>query len=194
VKSLTRPAFADLSEDARRVLNASDAVLLFEGKSGHTFYDALDDIRMAGLLNLIAKTSATAFLSERTALSYVTKLTGLEGDRFHAVVARELRAEIAHGVTADLFHEVNGALHQPPEGYALAGSYKTEDHYGNLQLTLFAKGDEWCADIDIDDAAGLQHAFQVVGNAVRHRPTHPYAIHEILMHHQRLDPGYSLVV
>ena len=56
------------------------------------------------------------------------------------------------------------------------------------------KGDECVADIDIDDAAGLQHVFQVVRNKLSGNPTHPYNIHEILIEHQHLDPGYSFVM
>ena len=47
---------------------------------------------------------------------------------------------------------------------------------------------------DIDDAAGLEHLFQVLRNELTGRPTHPYDIHEILIKHQMLDPGYELVV
>ena len=50
------------------------------------------------------------------------------------------------------------------------------------------------ADIDIDDAAGLEHLFQVVRNAITGRPTHPFNIHEILVFHQKIDPGYRFVV
>jgi hypothetical protein len=194
VKSLIAPPYSGLSEDARRVLDVSDAVLLFEGKSGEVLYDAMDDTRRAGLLNIFAKANATTFASGKNVLAYVKQLTELRGDRFHAVVARELREEVKHAVTAGLFHAASGVLHHPPEGCQPDGSFKTEDHYGNLQVTFFVKGEEWHADIDIDNAAGLEHSFQVVGNTVRNQPTHPYDIHEILTHHQRLDVGYSLIV
>jgi hypothetical protein len=49
-------------------------------------------------------------------------------------------------------------------------------------------------DIDIDDAGGILHVFQVLRNAVTGRPTHPYDIHEILLAHQGIDPGYQLLV
>ena len=71
---------------------------------------------------------------------------------------------------------------------------KTPDDYGNLQLTFFMKGDETRADIDIDDAAGLAHVFQVLGNWLSGRPTHPYDIAQILFKHQSVDPGYRFVV
>lgn len=89
---------------------------------------------------------------------------------------------------------MDGSLHHPPAGFDRAGSFKTEDRYGNLQITFFVRGDEWLADIDIDDAAGLEHVFQVVHNAVTGRPTHPYDIHEILIAWQQTDPGDELLV
>jgi hypothetical protein len=55
-------------------------------------------------------------------------------------------------------------------------------------------GNDCVADIDIDDAAGLEHLFQVVRNALTGRPTSPFDIHEILVQHQMLDPGYRFVV
>jgi hypothetical protein len=47
---------------------------------------------------------------------------------------------------------------------------------------------------DIDDAAGIEHVFQVVHNAVSSQPTHPYNIHEILVGYQHLDPGYTFQI
>jgi misacylated tRNA(Ala) deacylase len=40
----------------------------------------------------------------------------------------------------------------------------------------------------------VQHVFQVLRNKLSGKPTHPYNIHEILIVHQKLDPGYSFVV
>jgi hypothetical protein len=89
---------------------------------------------------------------------------------------------------------VSAALHSPPAGFTAGGSFKTDDSYGNLQLTFWQSGDNWTADIDIDDAAGLEHVFQVLRNTLSGRPTHPYDIHEILIAHQEIDPGYELIV
>jgi hypothetical protein len=44
--------------------------------------------------------------------------------------------------------------------------------------------------MDIDDAQGFEHIFQVAHNGITHQPTHPYNIHEILVEFQELDPGY----
>jgi hypothetical protein len=194
VKSLQAPAFAALRDDVRRLLEATDALLLFEGKRGVALYDALDDLRRAGLLNIAAKAHATSFASGRSVLSYVTRLMQVRGDRIYATVSHELPEETRKAVAAGLFHEADGSLHEPPPGFQSWGSFKTNDQYGNLQLTFFAGAGEWCADIDIDDAAGLAHAFQVTRNALRNRATNPYDIHQILIHHQRVDPGYVLLV
>jgi hypothetical protein len=96
-------------------------------------------------------------------------------------------------VDGELFRPVDGSLHDPPQGFAPAGSFKTFDAFGNLQLTFFADGARCRADVDIDDAAGLLHVFQVLRNNLSGNPTHPYDIHQILIAHQHLDPGYQLV-
>lgn len=61
-------------------------------------------------------------------------------------------------------------------------------------MTLFMKANECVADIDVDDAAGLGHVFQVLRNALLGRATNPYDIHEILVSYQGLDLGYTFQV
>lgn len=194
VKKVNFPAYAKTSNELKRILDASGSVLGFEGKTGKELYDALDDIRRAGLLNIAVKTGATPLTNGRTVASYVQELSELRGDRFFARVPKELREETKNSVAQGLFDEVSGSLHHPPPGFSLAGSFKTPDHYGNLQLTFFMKGDDCVADIDIDDAAGLEHFFQVVRNRLSGHPTHPYNIHEILVGFQKLDPGYRFQI
>lgn len=194
VKKVNFPAFAKLAKDLRTLLDNSDKVLSFEGKSGQDLYDSLDDIRRAGLLNIAVKTANTLLSNGRTVLSYIQKLSEIRGDRFFCAVPKELREETKNSIAEDRFHNVDGSLHHPPAGFSLAGSFKTPDHYGNLQLTFFMKGDECVADIDIDDAGGLEHVFQVLRNKLSGNPTHPYNIHEILVGHQKLDPGYTFQV
>jgi hypothetical protein len=154
----------------------------------------VDDIKLAGLLNIACKTTATVFADGANALSLVRELRQIRGDRFFAVVDRLLREETVNSLSSGLFHKVSGSLHKlPPEfvGFQPDDSFKTDDHFGNLQLTFFRKGDEFVADIDIDDAAGIEHVFQVLHNHFTGAPTHPYNIHEILVAHQHLDPGYT---
>lgn len=197
VKGINPTKFNKLSDDAQRLLTDSAKVLSFAGKTGEKLYDALDNIRRAGLLNIMCKAQAVSFESGKSVLSFISELRELRGDRFFAVVSRELREETKNSVADGLFHEVSGSLHKlPPEfvGFRDAGSFKTDDRYGNLQLTFFLKGEECVVDVDIDDAAGLKHVFQVIHNALPGNSTHPYAIHNLLVVHQKLDPGYTFVV
>lgn len=187
-------SFASLSKEARAVLTNSPAVAGFENKVGADLFDALDPIRRAGLLNIACKTLATIFHDGTNALSLVRELREIRGDRFFAFVDKALREETKNSVDTGLFDPVSGALHHLPAsfvGFTDAGSFKTNDHFGNLQLTFFMRGDECVADIDIDDANGIQHVFQVLRNRFTGRPTHPYNIREILVRHQQLDPKYT---
>ena len=195
VREVKFPGYAKLPVELRNLLDNSDQVLSFEGKKGKELYDALDDISRAGLLNMAAKTGATPLTGGGSVLSYVRELLRLRGDRFYAVVPRELRERIKNSIFEGLFNEVSGSLHDPPSGgYSRAGSFKTREQYGNLQVTFFTNGEGYVADIDIDDAAGIEHVFQVLGNKLSGKPTHPYNIHEILVGYQHIDPGYSFVV
>ena len=194
VKTVSFPLFSKLQKDVQRVLDATKQLSGFEGKSGAKLYTGLDDLRRAGLLNIIAKCAKTSLPSGRTVLSHLGELRDLRGDRFFCVVPQQLRDDVKNAAQASLFDEVSGSLHHPPDGFEPAGSFKTPDQYGNLQLTFFASPDEWVADIDIDDANGLAHVFQVLRNELSGRPTHPFDIHQILMRHQELDTGYRLEI
>jgi hypothetical protein len=193
VKKVNFPAFSKLAAEVQTLLENSDKVFSFEGRKGKDLYDALDDIRRAGLLNIAAKTAATPLTNKRTALSYIQRLNEIRGDRFFAAVPKELREETKNSVAEGLFHPVDESLHHPPLGFDHAGSFKTPDHYGNLQLTFFMNGDDCVADIDIDEASGIEHIFEVLKNNVS-GPTHPYSVHEILVGYQHLDPGYMFAV
>jgi hypothetical protein len=189
------PKYGSLSEGARALLGRSDQVLSSLGKTGEELYGALDDLRCAGMLNILTKTGATPLNDEQTVLDLLKEgeLRELRGDRFFAVVPKELREEVKNSVAAGLFEKVSGALHHLPgqfTGFSDAGSFKTHDRYWNLQLTFFMKGNECVADIDIDNASGLGHVFQVLNNMLPGNSTHPYTIRDILLVHQKLDPGY----
>lgn len=194
VKDTKFPDYDSLDPDARRILGGSTSVLSFSGQSGRTLYESLDPLRRAGFLNIVAKMASTALTNGRVVSNYVTEVTELRGDRFFAAVPKELREEVKNSAQAGLFVAAPDALHHPPDGYAHAGSYKTPDQYGNLQLTFFTNGTDWRADIDIDDAAGLQHLFQVLRHQISDSDTHPYDIRDILIAYQKLDPGYELLV
>ncbi|MGC2741741.1 MAG: hypothetical protein WA672_01035 [Candidatus Angelobacter sp.] len=194
VTSMERPDMKDLLPDLRDFLQKSSLVI--GGKKGVDLFPVLPDILCAGLLNLVAKARQTLLSSGKPALSYLLDMVDLHGDRLFAKVSPELPSECKRSETAGILHSVSDALHDPLPGFERAASYKTFDHYGNLQLTLSnnPESGEWMVDMDIDDAQGLEHVFQVVHNTVAGEPTNPYNIHEILVEFQQLDPGYSLRV
>jgi hypothetical protein len=194
VTSVTFPAFDSLNTDAQGILDASGEVLSFEGSSGSELYDAFDDIRKAGFLNLVAKAAHTRLLNGKTVIQSLSSITEQFGDRLFAIADPGLRSEVVHSATDDVFHPADASLHEAPAGFTLVDSYKTPDHYGNLQLTFSTNGADWIVDMDIDDAQGFEHIFQVVHNAATGQPTHPYNIHEILIEYQEIDPGYRLNV
>ena len=186
------PAYDDLDERVKGVLDRSRDVRGHSGRSGRDLYDALSDESKAGLLNIAKKSLATAFTDGDDLLPHVTLLNVI-GDRCFVSVPPALPEQMPQLIDGDLFRSVNGALHEPPDGFAPAGSFKTRDAFGNLQLTFFKSAADWQAEVDIDDAAGLAHVFQVMRNHLTGDPTHPYNIHQILMAHQHLDPGYRLL-
>lgn len=196
IASVNFPTYAQLSAEVKTLIGNSSNVKGFEGLSGKNLYEALgkDDIRRAGLLNIVAKTQNTRLSSGTTVLSAVTELIELRGDRFFAIVPQQLREDTKNSMADGLFVKAPSLLHHPPNGYEHAGSFKTDDRYGNLQLTFFAGPENWVTDIDIDDAAGIEHVFQVLHNGFSGKPTHPYNVHEILIGYQHIDPGYSFEV
>jgi hypothetical protein len=195
VTSMVRPDVGDLQRDLKAFLNQA-SIPGFPGKKGKDLYAVLPDIACAGLLNLVAKARHTLLSSGRPVLTYLQTMVELHGDRLFALVGPELAGECQRSESAGILHSVSDALHDPMPGFVHAGSFKTFDHYGNLQLTLSNNpgSGAWMVDMDIDDAQGLEHVFQVVHNAATGEPTHPYNIHEILVRYQQLDPGYELKV
>jgi hypothetical protein len=189
------PPFESLAEDLKQALQNS-SLEGAEGRHGADLYQALDDPQKAGLLNLYAKMNATRFQNNRSIFSYLTSLTRIRGDRVFARVQRDLRDEVKNSQASRLFHQVSATLHTPPPTFSLIDSFKTGESYGNLQLTFFNNPEilEFIIDADIDDAQGIGHIFQVLSHFLTGGQTHPYDIHEILLYHQKLDPGYQLVV
>lgn len=196
VSRVVAPAWTDLPARAQQILESSRLEHAPANASGRALYDALDDVPRAGLLNLVAKMGATSLLDGSNVLDHVQSLYRVRGDRVFANVARGLRDLVKTAVDARRFESVDGSLHQPPDRFRLVDSYKTvPDKYGNLQVTFFASVAApltYRADIDIDDAAGIEHVFQVLSHWITGQGTHPYDIHEILLAYQGLDPGYRL--
>ena len=194
VTAVTFPAYAELDGRAQDILKGS-ALEVPAGVAGQALYEVLPDLAKAGLLNLVAKMARTALPGGTTVLDHLTSLYRLRGDRLFADVATGLRDLVISAVGDGMFRPVSGSLHTPPPGYQAADSFKTLDPYGNLQVTFFSSVSaplRFKADIDIDDAGGIAHVFQVLAHTLTGGETHPYDIHEILVFHQLLDPGYRL--
>lgn len=194
VIGIDAPDFDALPEISKTILGASD-IESYPGKRGAELYQAFDDIRKAGFLNITAKMLHTTFHNEHSSLSYLDSLTRLRGDRFFANVKKELRDEVINSISSNLFHKADESLHTPPPNFIHAGSYKTPEPAGNLQLTFFSNPATlaFMIDTDIDDAQGLKHIFQVLSH-IGGGETNPYDIHEILIRSQKLDPGYILII
>ena len=193
VNAVTFPAYDAVSADLRRVLERSS----IEGApgAGGAAYDALTDLQRGGLFNLFAKMSAFGFDDARSVWSFVDRIYRIRPDRIFVDVQPALRDMVKGAVAADRVREVSAKLHTPPPGFVGAGSFKTADHYGNLQLSFFASESSPIAfkvDSDIDDAAGLGHTFQVLRNWATHSVTHPYDIHQILVFRQEVVLPYDL--
>jgi hypothetical protein len=186
------PSYDQLDTRVRGLLERSANVRGHAGLTGKALYDAMSDVAKAGLLNIAIKSFATAFRDGADLLPHVTLLDAL-GDRCFVEVPRALIDQMPQLVDGDIFRPVNGSLHELPDGMMAAGSFKTSDAFGNLQVTLFQNDTHCRADIDIDDAAGLGHVFQVARNHITQQPTHPFNIQQLLIAHQHLDPGYRLV-
>lgn len=148
--------------------------------------EVLQDTERAGLLNIYAK------LATVDLWRFVLGVYDVRPDRIFAHVQPGLRDMLLESPD---FASVDGSLHPSPEGFCPAGSWKHRAFKtGVLQVTLFSDGAACKADIDIDDAGGVGHLFQVLGHALTNGCTHPYDIHQILTFHQKLDLGYNPIV
>jgi hypothetical protein len=195
VRRVDFPTYDELGSDLKLVLENS-TVEGNEDKKGEALFEALKDVRAAGLLNLYAKMKATKFDGGIDAFSFVTSLRRVRGERFFADVKKDFRDAVKNSILTHLFDEVSGSLHKPPPGYLPDDSFKTQDGHGNLQVTFFRKADalEFIADVDIDGSKGLEHAFDVISHSITGKDSHPYDIHAILLKTQEIDTGYRLVV
>ena len=187
------PSYADADATLTQVLDRSTV----EGVTGNgaAIYASLADPQKAGLFNLFSKMSSVGFDDRRTIWSFVDSLYRIRADRVFVNVQPALRDLVKSALVSGLFHEAPGKLHQPPPQFLSAGSFKTAEQYGNLQLSFFASEGPpltFKVDADIDDAAGLGHTFQVIRNWATSGTTHPYDIHEILVFRQEVTLPYDL--
>jgi hypothetical protein len=139
---------------------------------------------------------ATRLTDGRDTFSFIQSFMEIRQDRFFAKADGELLTVVKRDAKKGLFRKAPKASHHELDGFKLAESYKTDDRYGNLQLTfsINRETEEVVVDADIDDANGIGHIFQVLSHFLTGKETHPYDIREILLQHQKINPGYNLIV
>jgi hypothetical protein len=198
VVTIQAPAFAGLDPRVQTLLAQSE-IPRFQAPGGGflqgtDLYQAFDPVPKlkACLLNIVTKSAATPLRDGTTCMDHYNGMIRMEQDRLFIRINPALMEEVEN---SPLFHSVSAALHEPVPGYTITESFKTLDRYGNLQLTFQRRGTtggDYLADVDIDDAQGIEHLFQVLRNSIA-GPTNPYDIHDILVTDQQLDPGYSFL-
>ena len=200
VKDITASTFDRLPARLQAYLKAAAPIVLsaedndISGLSGSKLYDILGPLRKAGLLNLLTKakhgTSAGVFrfFEDQTLLV-------LKQDRLFSMIDSGIENFLT---TSELFKSAPNLLHKPLPGFERRASFKSTDHHANIQLTLMretATG-KLAADIDIDEASGIEHGFEVIRNKFKGR-TSPYLVHDLLIlaevQELTLDPGYGFV-
>lgn len=202
VRDIGAPAFDELPTRVRSILDTADMV---EDRPedrdllrlrGTALYRALGPLRKACFLNLVTK--AASLESTGDFLDNVQSLLVSRQDRFFATVSPGLVQRLTR---SPLFKSADNTLHDPLPGYSLATapSLKSRDAHANVQVT-FMKHDvtgTMAADIDIDEASGIEHGFEVFRNAVFRQRTNPYLIREFMAIAAReqpsLRPSYSFL-
>jgi hypothetical protein len=193
VEDISAPEFKKLDKRLQDLLNASSIKLDGNhGLGGETLYNALPPKLKAALLNLFLKSSNTKLGDKQSCFDHISThaMLELDQDRLFAKISADLVEEAA--VSRD-FHSVDFSLHKEIPPYKLFSSFKTLDAEGNLQLTFSRNGttgDDYLVDIDIDEAQGIKHLFEVVRNVFTGL-TNPYNVREILVSAQNLKPLYT---
>jgi hypothetical protein len=170
---------------------------LEETRQGVSRWERLGPEQKAGLLNLYSKMKSV-MLEGESVWSHVESFDDVQRDRVHINVDAHLRSQVTK---VPCFGVAPGLLHRPKEGYTREKSFKTDEPFGNLQLTFFVPDGQTTptfVDADVDDAGGIEHAVEqvprnfirnqlrkVLGDIVPEGKTHPFDIHQLLIHHQR---------
>jgi hypothetical protein len=198
VKDITAPSVAGLPRVAQSMLAKAGMIVdrredsELVGLSGQALYQQMGSLRRACFLNIVKK-AADATTADGC-LDAFGELLIVRQDRLFARVADGLPEKLRQ---APMFKSAPGALHEPPPGFSTPfESFKSRDPHANLQITFMkdvATGG-LAADIDIDEASGIEHGFEVIRNAVFNNRTNPYLIREFLsaadLERRTLCPDY----
>jgi hypothetical protein len=160
------------------------------GLTGAELYDQLGPLRKACLLNIVRK---AGHASSDKCFRFVQAPRVLRQDRCFCNVEAGMQKFLEK---SERFRSVPDKLHEPLDGFQLENSFKSRDPHANLQVTFMrhTRTGELAADIDIDEAAGIEHGFEVIRNSVKRSRTNPYLVRELLLLvdpvEKVLDPGY----
>lgn len=193
VTNISAPDFRQLDQKLQKFLNASSIALNgTDALSGEALYNSLPPRLKAALLNFFVKSSKTT-LGQKTCFDFLAShsMVELDQDRMFAKIDGSLAEET--GSSPD-FRTADFSLHKEIPPYKLFASFKTPDAEGNLQLTFSRNGttgDDYLVDLDIDEAEGIKHLFEVIHNLTTGQLTDPYNIREILMAAQEIKPLYK---
>jgi hypothetical protein len=199
VKDVQAPAMANLPSTVQTMLGQATMIVDkpedrdLVGLSGNALYKALGPLRKACLLNIVTK--AADVKTADNCLPSFGDLLIVRQDRLFARVASALREQLR---AAPMFKSAPGALHEPPPGFSPPiESFKSKDPHANLQVTFMTElaTGGLAADIDIDEASGIEHGFEVIRNAVFKKRTNPFLIREFMnaadLTDHSLSPDYT---
>jgi hypothetical protein len=184
VKDIHAPSVPKLPAGAQTML--AQASMLVDrredgeliGLSGQDLYQQMGPLRRACFLNIVKKASDS--VTACNCLEAFSDLLIVRQDRLFARVAAGLPEQLRR---SSVFKSAPGALHEPPPGFAKPiESFKSKDPHANLQITFMQdlRTGGLAADIDIDEASGIEHGFEVIRNAVFNSRTNPYLIREFM--------------
>ena len=184
------PAYAALSPLARQWCDGASV-----GVSGRSAYQGMPALHKAHLLNCAARVSALPIREDLTLgqllQSIGAGLVDVRADRLRVRLPNDA-ATLALSSENSPFVPVPAALHTPSAGYSLVASGKTRDPLLPFQLTLFKGDADHELELEFDETQGLTCVFRVERTGYSGQ-TDPYDVHELLVRHQRVDPGYTLL-
>ncbi len=199
VKDIAAPEFTALPAANRTFLDSADMAapdaadrdLL--GLTGPALYNALGPLRKACLLNIFAKAKHG---SSARCFRFLQSLMVLRQDRCFCTVDPAMPEFLRK---SEMFKSAPQHLHQPLKDFVLEDSFKSNDAHANIQVTFMRHKSSGmlAADVDLDEASGIEHGFEVIRNAVSQGRTNPYLIRELMLASEPvekvLDPGYRFV-
>jgi hypothetical protein len=199
IKDILAPAFASLPAAQRAFLEGAEMTAPESGDrdllrlTGQSLYDAMGPLRKACLLNIFAKTKHG---STGRCFRFLQSLAVLRQDRCFCNVDPAMPEFLRK---SDFFKSAPQTLHKPLKDFVIEDSFKSTDAHANLQVTFMRhqSNGTLAADIDIDEATGIEHGFEVIRNTLTRGRTNPYLIRELMLLvdpiEKVLDPGYRFV-